>query len=101
MKQISLLCALTFLVFSQMSAQPNWMRYSAISPDGKTVVFTYKGDLYTVASTGGTAMALTSHEAHDFMPVWSHDGNRLPLPLTDMAILISIPFQQQVERLKD
>lgn len=56
---------------------PGWLRYSAISPDGKTVVFTYKGDLYRVASAGGTATALTIHEAHDFMPVWSHDGKTI------------------------
>ena len=36
---------------------PSWMRYPAISPDGKTIVFTYKGDLYTVPATGGTAGA--------------------------------------------
>jgi Tol biopolymer transport system component len=29
---------------------PLWMRYPAISPDGKTIVFSYKGDLYKVAS---------------------------------------------------
>jgi Tol biopolymer transport system component/C-terminal processing protease CtpA/Prc len=59
------------------NAQPNWLRYSAISPDGKTVVFTYKGDLYRVASNGGTAIPLTLHEAHDFMPVWSNDGKQI------------------------
>jgi Tol biopolymer transport system component/C-terminal processing protease CtpA/Prc len=59
------------------NAQPNWLRYSAISPDGKTVVFTYKGDLYRVPSTGGTAIPLTLHEAHDFMPVWSNDGKQI------------------------
>jgi hypothetical protein len=48
---------------------PGWLRYPAISPDGKTIVFTYKGDLYRVASSGGTATPLTTHEAHDFMPV--------------------------------
>ncbi|MDO6388808.1 S41 family peptidase [Pontibacter sp. BT731] len=59
-----------------MAAQdaPSWMRYPAISPDGKTIVFTYKGDLYTVPAAGGNATPLTLHEAHDFMPVWSHDG---------------------------
>jgi Tol biopolymer transport system component/C-terminal processing protease CtpA/Prc len=55
----------------------SWMRYPVISPDGKTIVFTYKGDLYKVAATGGTATPLTSHVAHDFMPVWSHDGKRI------------------------
>ena len=54
-----------------------WLRYPAISPDGRTIVFTYKGDLYRVPSTGGTASALTVHAAHDFMPVWSRDGRSI------------------------
>jgi tricorn protease len=53
---------------------PGWLRYPALSPDGKTVVFTYRGDLYRVPTSGGQAMQLTTHEAQDFMPVWSHDG---------------------------
>lgn len=70
---------LAVLVPSLLSAQaePNWLRYPAISPDGKTIVFTFKGDLYTVPSSGGTATMLTLHEAHDFMPVWSRDGKRI------------------------
>ena len=53
---------------------PLWMRYPAISPDGKTIVFGYKGDLYKVSSSGGDAYPITLHEAHDQMPVWSRDG---------------------------
>ncbi|MCF1751818.1 S41 family peptidase [Mariniradius sediminis] len=56
---------------------PKWLRYPAISPDGNTIVFTFKGDLYTVPSAGGRATQLTFHEAHDFMPVWSKDGNKI------------------------
>ena len=56
---------------------PLWMRYPAISPDGQTIVFSYKGDLYKVPAAGGTAVALTMHEAHDYMPVWSHDGKSI------------------------
>src|SRR3954468_16274326 len=55
----------------------SWMRYPAISPDGKTIVFTYKGDLYRVQSTGGQAIALTTHPAERYMPVWSHDGKQI------------------------
>ncbi len=64
---------------NQLVAQdnPNWLRYSAISPDGQTIAFTYKGDIYTVPSTGGTAKALTFNEAYDYMPVWSHDGKSI------------------------
>ena len=56
---------------------PSWMRYPAISPDGKTIVFTYKGDLYKVPASGGNAVQLTQHEGHDFMPVWSPDGESI------------------------
>ena len=55
----------------------SWMRYPAISPDSKTIAFTFKGDLYKVSSTGGTATPLTTHTANDFMPVWSHDGKQI------------------------
>ena len=57
--------------------EASWLRYPSISPDGGTIVFTYKGDLYTVPATGGTAALLTMHEAHDFMPVWSPDGKQV------------------------
>ena len=40
-------------------------------------MFSYKGDLYKVASTGGDAVPLTLHEAYDYMPVFSHDGKWL------------------------
>lgn len=57
-------------------AQSNaaWLRYPAISPDGKTIAFGYKGDIYKVDASGGVAVPLTIHEAQDMMPVWSHDG---------------------------
>ena len=48
---------------------PLWMRYTAISPDGKTIAFSYKGDVYTVAATGGKARQLTTNAAYDACPV--------------------------------
>ncbi len=64
---------------SGLSAQdePNWLRYPSISPDASKIAFTYKGDIYTVPTSGGRATQLTFHEAHDFMPVWSKDGSKL------------------------
>lgn len=56
---------------------PLWLRYPSISPDGKTIVFGYKGDIYRVDAAGGTAVPLTIHEAQDMMPVWSHDGKSI------------------------
>lgn len=61
--------------FAQNNAR--WIRYPSLSPDGKTIVFSYKGDLYKVPSAGGEAVPLTVHEAYDYMPVWSRDGKWL------------------------
>jgi Tol biopolymer transport system component/C-terminal processing protease CtpA/Prc len=67
------------LVPAALWAQDNplWMRYPSISPDGQTIVFSYQGDLYRVSVTGGAAIPLTLHEAHDYMPVWSPDGQQI------------------------
>lgn len=58
-------------------ASPLWMRYNAISPDGRNIAFTYKGDIYVVAADGGQAVRITSPDAYDFAPVWSHDGSMI------------------------
>jgi len=57
--------------------EPLWLRSPAISPDGKAIVFTYQGDLWRVDATGGNAQLLTTSEAYDAAPVWSHDGKTL------------------------
>jgi len=56
---------------------PLWLRYPAISPDGKTIVFSYKGDLFKVPTEGGRALPLTLYDGRDFMPVWSNDGTKI------------------------
>ena len=56
---------------SHAQEEPLWMRYTAISPDGKTIAFSYKGDIYSVAATGGPASELTTNAAYDACPVWS------------------------------
>lgn len=49
-------------------------RQPALSPDGKTLVFVYRGDLWTAPSEGGRATALTTHVDTDAYPVFSPDG---------------------------
>ncbi len=56
---------------------PTWLRYPAISPDGATIAFVYKGDIYRVPSDGGLAVLLTLNEAHETGPVWSRDGKSI------------------------
>lgn len=79
MKTHPLLIVAAFLVALKLQAQETalWLRYPAISPDGQTIVFTYKGDLYKVSSNGGQATPLTIHEAYDGTPVWSPDGQTI------------------------
>ena len=64
-------------LFANAQTEALWLRYPAISPDGNTIVFSYKGDLYTVPAKGGTATPLTLHEAHEMEPVWSPDGKMI------------------------
>lgn len=71
------LAALAAATPTHAQSDASWMRYPAISPDGQTIVFTYMGDLYRVAAAGGVATPLTTHPAHDFMPVWSRDGRQI------------------------
>ena len=40
--------ALLFTANVLAENDPLWMRYPAISPNGETIAFTYKGDIYTV-----------------------------------------------------
>lgn len=62
---------------SQQVNTPLWLRYPAISPDGNSIIFSYKGDLYKVPSKGGIATILTTNPAYDFMPIWSQDGKTI------------------------
>lgn len=74
-----LFATICILFISALQAQvvPQWARYSSISPDGTTIAFTYKGDIYSVPATGGIANQLTFHTAHDYGVVWSKDGKYL------------------------
>ncbi|MBE0673793.1 MAG: PD40 domain-containing protein, partial [Bacteroidales bacterium] len=78
MKKLTLLTVLILLSISAIAQEAAlWLRYPAISPDGSEIVFSYKGDLFKVSSSGGAAMPLTLHDAHDYMPVWSPDGKQI------------------------
>ena len=79
MKTKAIISAALALVTLAASAQenPSWIRRNAISPDGKTIAFSYKGDIYTVPSAGGQALQITSNSSYESDPMWSPDGNSL------------------------
>ena len=49
----------------------------ALSPDGQTLAFEWRKDIWLAPTTGGVARALTHHEAVDRFPVFSPDGRSL------------------------
>jgi tricorn protease len=51
------------------------LRFPAIH--GDQVVFTYAGDLYTVAKAGGMARKLTNHEGYEMFARFSPDGKQI------------------------
>lgn len=63
--------------FSVSAEAPLWLRDAAISPDGSEIAFTYKGDIYAVATNGGKARQITTNKAYDNRPVWTPDGKRI------------------------
>lgn len=65
-----LLLIITSLVFAEEEAR--LLRFPAIYND--QIVFTYAGDLYTVAANGGIARKLTNHEGVEIFARFSPDG---------------------------
>ncbi|MBS1707133.1 MAG: PD40 domain-containing protein [Armatimonadetes bacterium] len=49
----------------------------SVSPDGKTIAFSWQGDIWTVPTQGGTARRLTVHPATEDNPVWTPDGKSI------------------------
>jgi tricorn protease len=68
---------LMFMGAARASAQDEarLLRFPAIN--GNRIVFTYAGDLYTVAATGGVARRLTSHDGFEMFARYSPDGKWL------------------------
>ena len=71
--------AISMLLSTQTIAEESgdWFRHASISPNGKSIAFSYQGDVYAVSVDGGLARALTTNEAWDGYPIWSSDGKHI------------------------
>ena len=58
-------------------AQSPLVMQPAISPDGKTLAFSYQGDIWTMPLAGGAPLRLTIHEGYESRPIWSPDGKNI------------------------
>ncbi len=77
MKKFFLSVALAASAVCVSAVNPLWLRDAAISPDGKSIAFTYKGDIYTVPTKGGNAIRLTSMPSYETSPVWNPSGTKI------------------------
>lgn len=77
MRKLFVCIALGFTALTGYAASPLWMRDVRISPDGTEIAFCYKGDIYKVPATGGTATQLTTQTSYECLPVWSPDSRHI------------------------
>jgi len=77
MKKLLTSIAISFAAMGVFAQTPLWMRDVQLSPDGKEIVFCYKGDLYKVPAGGGTAIRLTTQDSYECSPVWSPDSKQI------------------------
>src|SRR5262245_51368465 len=72
------LVAAAFLTSIAPAQEPiRFARTPDISPDGKTIAFSYLGDIWTVEAIRGVARPGPMHEAHDINPIFSPDGKQI------------------------
>lgn len=77
MKRKLMMCAVAVFAMGAYAATPLWLRNVSISPDGRNIAFTYKGDIFTVPVTGGQATRLTASESYETAPKWSPDSKKI------------------------
>ena len=70
MKKLLALMALAAPAAIAATTTPMWLRDVKISPDAHTIAFCYKGDIWTVPTSGGQATRLTSGASYEANPVW-------------------------------
>ncbi|CAG5011883.1 Tricorn protease [Dyadobacter sp. CECT 9275] len=68
-------CLSNLLHIGLLAQETRLLRFPAVYRN--QVVFSYAGDLYTVAREGGTARRITSHPGYEMFPRFSHDGKQI------------------------
>ena len=69
--------ALCTLAMTASGAEVDLPRFPALSPDGETVTFSWRGDLWSASTDGGDAVRLTRHPADETRSAWSPDGTQI------------------------
>lgn len=83
LRNMRLLTLSSFMLLSSVlpaaaaNTQAAWVRSPAISPDGRTVAFSSRGQVRLVPVTGGDSVAITPSGAYSGAPTWSPDSRTL------------------------
>ena len=78
MKKLLLVCLAALTVATNANADKlRFAYYPSLSPDGKTIYFSYNGDIYSVASEGGTARSTVNIGGYENRPLVSPNGEYL------------------------
>lgn len=89
-------------MLGHISAQNPFLRHLALSPDGKSIAFSYQGDIWYWQGLEGNPVRLTLHEAYEANPIFSPDGKQIAFNSTRFGgndIFISDLSAQKVKRL--
>jgi tricorn protease len=70
-------CQLAGVVLGQVSEEIRLGSDPALSPDGLTLAFAWRGDIWVVPSEGGVARQLTQHPSNDKQPSFSPNGSEI------------------------
>ena len=63
MKKVLTCIIMGLTVATVQAVTPLWLRDVQISPDGQSIAFCYKGDIYKVGIQGGNAVQLTTQDS--------------------------------------
>ena len=77
MKKILICMMMGFTVAAVQAVAPLWLRDVQISPDGQSIAFCYKGDIYKVSVQGGNVVQLTTQDSYECNPIWSPDSKSI------------------------
>lgn len=74
---IAILLAASWHSVPAQAEEAGWIRHASISPDGQTIAFSYRGDIFTMPANGGETRQITSDAGNDNYPIWSPDGKSI------------------------
>ena len=83
-----LICVFSFFFFasSAQNSEGYFLSQPSLTPDGKTVIFSFEGDIWRAEVSGGQAYRLTAMQGYETTPRFLPMENGSHLPEDNMVI---------------